>query len=82
MVSHGTPKWFDTVAEQRIVPAGISGDFTARAERLYPRADSAELGRRAYFAELADRFENGAITPDEQKELVEFLSNEAAHNNN
>lgn len=80
MIPHGTPELFDMRGEHHLVPTGISGDFTAQAERLYPRANSAELGRRAYFAELADRFEHGAITREEEAELIQYLTAEAAHN--
>jgi len=80
-VSKGTSKWFGE-SERPLVPPGISGDFTAQAERQYPRASSPELGRRAYFAELADRFQNGAITPEEEAELVEYFSANVAQNPN
>ena len=62
-----------------LVPSGISGDFLAEAERQYPRFSSPDLGRVAYFSELADRFENGAVTPEEEAELVAYLQRSAVH---
>lgn len=68
--------------DRPLVPPGISGDFTLEAEVHNPRANSPELGRVAYFSELADRFQNGAITEAEEAELVEYLSAIAGHDHN
>lgn len=65
--------------DRPLVSPGISGDFTAQAERQYPRNNSAEIGRIAYFSELADRFQNGVITSQEEAELVEYFSATVAH---
>jgi hypothetical protein len=81
-MTESTPKGFDEFERRSLVPTGISGDFTAQAERMYPRANGVELGRRAYFAELADRFENGALTDEEEAELIQYLSAETAQNHN
>lgn len=68
-------------AAGELVPGGISGDFVAQAERQYPRMSSPDLGRVAYFSELADRFANGAVTPEEECELVEYMQSRSAHSN-
>ncbi|MBC7512795.1 hypothetical protein H7142_04025 [Candidatus Saccharibacteria bacterium] len=62
-----------------LVPSGISGNFAEAAEKRFPRMSNPDLGRVAYYSELADRFNNGAVTPDEEAELIQYLQRSVVH---
>lgn len=64
---------------EELVPGGISGDFLAAAAERHPRLSSPDLGRVAYLSEIADRFNHGAVTPEEEAELIEHLQRAALH---
>ena len=68
--------------DRPLVSPGISGDFTLEAEVRNPKAHPADLARVAYFSELADRFQNGSITDEEEAELIEYFSATVAHDHN
>lgn len=73
------------MADREPVPTGISGDFGDYKRFPVERriGETAQTyATRAYFEELADRFWNGALTPEEEKELDAHLSAEAAQGYN